>query len=290
MIRSVDYGFPVQSVTLFNGSRVAYIDEGKGARTVLFVHGLATNALSWKKNIEGLSGQYRCIAIDLPGNGLSDNAPDEKYSMGLYARCLIDFIGRLNLSNVTLVGHSMGGQVCITALHLEPQCAKEVVLIAPAGLETFTPFEQHAAKASFQLFDFFQTPESSLRQSLEASFLNMPKDARAFINELVDLMQARPSQSYKTMLDACIKGMLQEPVSAWLKGIRQPALIIFGDSDALIPNRMMHPGSSPKSIAEAGARQMPNAKSEIIRRAGHFVQWEDATAVNKLISGWLSKQ
>lgn len=62
-----------------------YIDEGEGD-TFLFIHGLATYALSWRRNIDELKKSYRCIAVDLPGNGLSDRAD---YPYGISFFCCI---------------------------------------------------------------------------------------------------------------------------------------------------------------------------------------------------------
>src|ERR1700742_1729400 len=124
MIRPVNYEYTINYLTLSNGCKVAYIDEGKGEKTLLFIHGLATYSLSWKKNIEYLKKKYRCIAIDLPGNGLSDRG-DYPYSMNFFAGSVYDFIRLLGLKNVCLVGHSMGAQVAMTTLLRQPDCANE---------------------------------------------------------------------------------------------------------------------------------------------------------------------
>ena len=65
------YDFPVKYAELKNGTKVAYIDEGKGAKTILFLHGFASNIMSWKRNIPELSRTFRCVALDLPGFGKS---------------------------------------------------------------------------------------------------------------------------------------------------------------------------------------------------------------------------
>ena len=80
MIKTVSYPYAVHNLRLSNGCNLAYIDEGKGDKTIVFIHGLATYALSWKKNIDSLKKRFRCIAIDLPGNGLSGKG-DYSYSI-----------------------------------------------------------------------------------------------------------------------------------------------------------------------------------------------------------------
>src|SRR5471030_741637 len=98
------YPYKTQSVALAGNCNINYIDEGSGTRTLLFIHGLANYALVWKKNIDYLKQYYRCIAIDLPGNGLSDRN-DHTFSMNFFADTVHDFIDDLGLKNVTIVGH-----------------------------------------------------------------------------------------------------------------------------------------------------------------------------------------
>ncbi|MEL7003593.1 MAG: alpha/beta fold hydrolase, partial [Bacteroidota bacterium] len=67
----LQYPFDVKKVEVREGVQMAYMDVGSGTETILFIHGLGSYAPAWKKNIEGLSKQYRCIAVDLPGYGKS---------------------------------------------------------------------------------------------------------------------------------------------------------------------------------------------------------------------------
>ena len=65
------YPFPTHKLQLAEDLELAYFDEGKGNEVILFIHGLGSYAPAWKKNIESLSKDYRCLAIDLPGYGKS---------------------------------------------------------------------------------------------------------------------------------------------------------------------------------------------------------------------------
>ena len=78
--------YEVRKQRLSNGCEMAYIDEGKGDTTLLMVHGLANYCGVWVKNIESLKKHYRCIAIDLPGNGYSDGG-DYPYGINFFSGC-----------------------------------------------------------------------------------------------------------------------------------------------------------------------------------------------------------
>lgn len=286
MINAVAYPYTIHNIVLGNGSRIAYIDEGQGPETIVFIHGLATYSMSWQKNIDQLSRRFRCIAIDLPGNGLSDRG-DYNYGMSFFADCLIDFIGRLGLQRVVLTGHSMGGQIAVTCLLREPRCADRLILMAPAGFEEFNPWERNIYHTSLTLFDLFSSEENSLRQSIRSGFYQYPGQADTMVNELIDLMRLHSVSSYRNMLDGCIGGMLNEPVFDRLGEITQPTLVFFGERDALIPNRILHP-TTTYQVALNGTRQMRQATLKMLPQCGHFLQWEQADKVNGEIENWLA--
>lgn len=270
---------------LSNGYKVAYIDEGEGDQTILFIHGLGNYALGWRKNIRALKQYYRCIAIDLPGNGYSDRA-DFSYSMNFFAGCIYDFIRNLRLENVCLAGHSMGGQIAMTLLLNEPKAAERLILCAPAGFETFSPIERSMYVSTLQMVDMFSTDENSLRKSIRTSFYQFPQQGEDMIEELVGILRSYPIQPYRKMIDACIHAMLDEPVYDRLGEINQPTLVMYGERDALIPNRIIHPVTT-RQIAQQGAGKLPNALLHMIPQCGHFLQLEKADIVNDHIRNFL---
>ncbi len=191
MTKEFKYPYKVQTIKGYNGCEIAYVDEGTGTQTIVFIHGLATYSMCWAKNIEKLKNKYRCIAIDLPGNGLSDKR-DHKYDMHFFAKVLIDFIGRLGLTNVCLAGHSMGGQIAMHAVLEVPSCADKLVLCAPAGFERFTPMERTTYHGAISFFDMFSTDENNLRHTVHTSFFQHTHQADGMIKELIELMKTYP--------------------------------------------------------------------------------------------------
>ncbi|RYD55669.1 MAG: alpha/beta hydrolase [Sphingobacteriales bacterium] len=277
--------FAIKYLQLSNGYKVAYVDEGAGDATILFIHGLGNYAMVWKRQLEHLKKYYRCISIDLPGNGYSDRA-DFPFSMHFFAGCVYDLVQKLNLKNVCLAGHSMGGQVAITLLLNQPDAAEKLILCAPAGFETFSAFEKGLYTSTIQLADMFSSEENSLKQSIRSSFYKFPAYADEMINELVEIMKRYPMRNHRQMIDACINAMLNEPVFNRLHEVKQPTLVLFGERDALIPNRLIHPVST-RHIAEKGAEQMPNATLQMLSQCGHFLQMEKADYVNSYIRDFL---
>lgn len=275
----IKYSYDTHYIDLPGNCRIAYVDEGAGERTLLFIHGLANYAMVWRKNIEYLKKYYRCIAIDLPGNGLSDQN-DHRFTMKFFANSVTDFIDAMDLKNLCIVGHSMGGQIAMTALLNEPTCANALVLCAPAGFETFSVIEKTMYYSTIHLLDFLSSEEHSLRTTIESSFYHHKKQGEEVIDELIRLMKTYKLSYYRKMVESCIKSMLEEPVLNKLQAIKQKTLVMFGTHDALIPNKLLHHTSTEK-VAKEGVQRMPNARMQMIADCGHFVQWEKADDVNR---------
>lgn len=282
------YPYPVQKQSLNDGSELAYIEKGSGNQTLLFLHGLSGNLLGWHNNFDALSRHYRCIAIDLPGNGLSRNSPSGDYGLPYFAECILHFIGQKNLQNITLAGHSMGAQIALLAALEAPAAIQKLILVAPAGLEQFSIWEQATAHTAFFFADFYQRPEDSMRQFYEQAFYRMPKASRRLLEVCLEDYHRHGDMAYRKMLTQCISSMFQHPVWSRLPQVRQPTLILFGEQDALIPNRLWHPQLSVRQLSEAAQRIMPNAQYRIFPRAGHFVHWESAPEINAAIEAFLT--
>lgn len=266
--------------------KIAFMEEGEGEKTILFLHGLGHSSLGWVKNIAGLKSSFHCIAIDLPGNGLSSCDMEYPYSIHFFARSIHDFIQEKKLKNVYLAGHSMGGQIALMYAHLFPDELKGLILCAPAGLETFGFWEKTMFKSTLQIFDFLNSEENNLKQAIHNSFYHMPRDTQKLIDGLIKVMNYQDKKHYKYMIETCINGMLFEPVFDLLPEIKIPVLVLFGENDNLIPNKLIHP-VSVKSFAKKAIQKLSDVKLSVIPRCGHLLQWEKPDEVNKLIKAFL---
>lgn len=279
------YPFSVNKVELPEGIKVAYVDEGKGDQTILFIHGLGSYLPAWKKNIEGLKGQYRCIAIDLPGYGKSSKGKYEG-SMRFYATVVSEFIDALGLDKVTLAGHSMGGQIAIVTALAYPDKVDKLVLVAPAGFETFTKGQRQWFRDVMTATGVKLTTVEQIKINLAYNFYRLPKDAEFMITDRINMRTASDFDGYCYIIPQSVQGMVDDPVYEFLPRIQQPTLVVFGENDNLIPNRYLNPGATEK-VAKDGAGRIPNAELHLLPKAGHFVQFEKADEVNLFIRGFL---
>ena len=102
--------------TTWRDWRIHYVDEGKGDRTFLLLHGEPTWSYLYRKMIPGfLASGARVVAPDFVGFGLSDKPEAESlYTFDFHRRFLLDFIRPLKLTKITLVVQDWGGLLGLT--------------------------------------------------------------------------------------------------------------------------------------------------------------------------------
>lgn len=100
-----------------DGNRIHYVDEGpKDAPTLLFVHPGAGWSFTYRHHIQELKDEFRCVAPDLPGYGLSTARDDCNYGLIEQARVLEKFVEALDLRRIVAWGNDGGGPTMILAL------------------------------------------------------------------------------------------------------------------------------------------------------------------------------
>lgn len=282
------YHYPVKYHTVDDSTRMAYIDEGQGKKTLLFVHGLATYLPAWYTSIEALKGDYRCIAIDLPGYGRSSKG-DYPATMSYYASVISEFTQSLSLENVILVGHSMGGQVALTTVLSVPEAYEKLILLAPAGFETFKEPQKNWLKNVFTAESVFHATEEQILANWKLNFYNMPESVEFMITDRLAMKQATDFKAYCRSVSRGVSGMLDELVFDRLKEIKQETLVVYGVNDRLIPNAYLNPGLTTSDVARAGVAQMPNARLELIEHCGHFISFDKPDKIHELIKAFLTR-
>lgn len=280
--RMTSYLYPVSHITLSGGVDLAYCNAGKGDNTLVFVHGLAGYAPVWNAQLNGLSRDFHCLAIDLPGNGKSPSGA-YPYSMVFYAECLARFIESECGGETILCGHSMGAQISMMTAIRYPHLVKKLVLIAPAGFEYFHPAEIGIMEHALDLGQIWGLDGSYIDTVIRQSFYQENPASEKIISDLKNLAKEHKMRLWHDMIVASIKSMLREPVEPFLKQIQQKCLIIFGEQDAMIPNRWLHFTETTSGIAYKGAALIEQSELHLIPAAGHFVQMEQAIRVNELI-------
>jgi pimeloyl-ACP methyl ester carboxylesterase len=285
------YNNPVKQLKINDSLSVGYIEKGIG-ETILFIHGLGGNLSHWEKSVAMLSSSYHCIAIDLPGYGysaLKDNTT-AKDQLEKYANVVLAFIKQLKLKNITLAGHSMGGQIAIIAALKESKNIKNLVLVAPAGFETFSATESSILLNISTPAYFKNQDETAIRASFKRNFYQQPADVEKLIAYRIALKNCTGMDAYCSTITYGIKGMLAHPVKEQLSQLKQPVLIVFGENDQLIPNKYLHAKLTTKEVAEEGSKLIKQQQLVILTEAGHLLQYEKPELITATIINFLNKK
>src|SRR5256714_4389561 len=100
---------------------------------VVLLHGIAGSSHTWDGVVPLLTPELRVVAPDLLGHGLSAK-PRGDYSLGAFASGVRDLLDLIDLEQVTVVGHSLGGGVAMQFAYQFPERCERLVLASPRGL------------------------------------------------------------------------------------------------------------------------------------------------------------
>jgi len=115
-----------------NGIRQHYLRHGeRGARPLILVPGITSPAVTWAFVAEALAVDFEVFTLDVRGRGLSEAGPYLDYGLEACADDLIAFAEALDLSDVVLMGHSMGARHGIRACCKDARRFERLALIDP---------------------------------------------------------------------------------------------------------------------------------------------------------------
>src|SRR5689334_12582644 len=120
----------VRRVVRVNGYPVRYKVAGVG-EPVILVHGLSGSTRGWARSVDALAKAYRVSLVELPGFGAMRRS-HVRLGLDEAATWLLRWMEALGLRGAHLVGHSMGGYICMRLAALRPEAVHRLVLAAPA--------------------------------------------------------------------------------------------------------------------------------------------------------------
>ncbi len=236
-----------QNEIVLNGLLIRYYtmqrQERNDVPTLLFLHGWGSEGAVWRDVCEKLAHCGCALyALDLPGFGGSE-APSAPFSLRDYARIIEEFIIKLKLEPVVLVGHSFGGSVAIKFAALYPSRVSKLVLANSAGIRR-SGVKKHAITLAAKLTKPFFAPR-------------FMQNAR---KKIYAMLGAEDYLSTPPELRDTFRAVIGEDITPILPSVKHETLIIWGYSDRATPIRDAH----------IFARLMPNARLVILQDAGHY--------------------
>jgi len=233
------------------GCRTHLRRGGTGA-PLLYLHG-ASGAPAIMPFMEKLATRFDVLVPEHPGYGLSDE-PEWLENIHDMAYFYLEFLEQLGLSDVTLVGSSMGGWIAMEMAVRSCARLKSVVLVSPAGI----------AAPGVQPADIFlMPPEELVRNLFFDQKLAEARLAEPVTPESIDLAL----KNRHTTARLAWEPRLHDPfLPKWLHRISVPVKVVWGEHDRILP----------LAFTKEFSRLMPNAEIHIVKGAGHLPQAEKA--------------
>ena len=264
-----------------DGLRLAHIDTGDGA-PVVFFHGEPTWSFLWRKVIPPVrDAGFRCIAPDLAGFGRSDKPTEmEWYSYDQHVAMIAPLLDELDLHDATFVVHDWGGPIGMRLAVEHPDRVAQLVIL-DTGLFTghqpmtdaWIAFRDFVGRTEDLPVGFLvrgacaKDPGDEVIAAYEAPFPTPESKAgaRAFPLMLPTSPEMPGAAAGQRVLDA-------------LRGDERPKLVLWADSDPVIPLSTGH------RFAEALGTEV----AHVIEGASHFLQEDAGPVIGAHIADWLT--
>jgi pimeloyl-ACP methyl ester carboxylesterase len=270
-----------KSLITINNRKFFYLDNNNATKKVLILlHGFPGNHLGLIRLANCIGGNnYRIIIPDLPACGSSDLL-EGKHNLKNYSDWLSNFLKKLSIDEVVIIGHSFGSRIALVFTNYYPEKIRGLILITPVlkvdgllnrvisayyGITGILP--KYLQK--IMLSNGFGKKMGDIIIFKSAS----PKIHKEIIDrDIKEIKKTKPQVSIE-IFDEFYKFSLI-PVG---KKIKKKSLIIASGSDRI----------SPLGPIKELARQLPNVKLKIMKDCGHLVPLEKPKAIASIIKKWL---
>ena len=268
-----------------NGDSLHYIDIGKGD-PVVFVHGTLDDYRVWQMEFDTFAKKHRVIAYSrryaFPNKQVINDSAD--YSPTIHANDLSEFIKKLNLGPVHLVGHSYGAYTALLTTMNHPELVRSLTLGEPPVMPLLqnvpggdTIANNFIARSIKPAADAFR---SGNNEKAIAVFIGGVVGDTSFFSKIPPEGQSMMMTNILELRGAALSKNPFPPISCDdLKKINTPVLLVSGENTALL----FH------AITEELNKCLPNKEKAIVPGATHGLETENPYDFNKIVLAFIDK-
>jgi haloalkane dehalogenase len=278
--------YPFQSRFVeVEGNRIHYIDEGSGP-TLFFVHPGVGWSFMYSDIIQDLRSRFRCVALDLPGFGLSPAVPGYQHTLAGDSRLLERFMQALGLTDVTLFSHDVTGSIALGVVARRPEWFRAVVVLPSFAwpLERYRKVYPMIQLIGSPLFRFLSTHFNFFLEYTLKTITKKPKqpfsdrEKQAYRGPNLDRAVRRyPHDLFKSVTKS--HDYLVDLEQRLSEISDMPALLIFAED-----------GTIEMGWLSRFEQLFPRHRSVVIQGSHHFPQVYDAAAVAAAIRSWWDEE
>lgn len=270
---------PKKKLTV-DGVTLAYEDMGDG-RPVVFVHGFPTSTYSWRHLVGPLSGGYRVVTFDLMGYGESDKPLDEAYTIPRHAELIQAAMSQLGIESPVMVGHSMGGAICLTIARELRNKIAGMILVNPACYPQRIPWFFHALRIPI-------IPKLVLRRipAWLAFYIvrgtAYHKQSKTCVEDIRPYVLSLQSEGAPEAFIATAKDIIPENIDELIASYRSlefPVQVFWGKQDKVIPSK----------LGRRLAAEIPDCDFQEFDPCGHAPQDERPVEMLQMMKEFLGR-
>jgi len=251
-----------------------YQDLGTG-KTVIFIHGWPSNSCMWEYQLGALASRYRCIAYDRRGFGCSE-MPAGGYDYDTLASDLNDLIETLDVSDVTLVGFSMGGGEVVRYLSNYGSAKVRKAVLISSVVPYMMQAQDNPDGLPKTVFDDFDRQIKQDRPAFLANFgkafFGVTMVNHPVSNELLQWAYGLTLMTGQPATLGCLWAFASTDFRSDCLSVDVPTLLIHGDNDKTVPIA---------NSSEKAAGLIPNASLIVYEGAPHGLFITEKQRLNK---------
>jgi len=211
---------------------------------IVFIHGIdaGMSSFMWRKNFDELAQDFRVLAFDLLGFGLSAKPPAAPYSADLYVELISDFIREVAGGRANVVASSLGASYAVRVADEHPELINAMILNAPAGYDTMNTRPGMTGAAFYGLLQSpvlgtsFYNVMASERSIRDYARRTLFYDYRRVTDRLVANLYATSHQpGAQHAIAAFMSGYLNCDLSGSFARLDQPMVLVWGKQDVSTP-------------------------------------------------------
>jgi haloalkane dehalogenase len=269
--------WPFQSFGIeANGSLLAVTDVGKGP-VLLFVH-VGTWSFIWRDLVTRLAPDFRCIFFDAPGSGQTHDASGAAVTMEGAAAAVEAVIRALDLRDLTLVAHDLGGPAALAALAGMPERVRGIVAMNAFGWRpSGAAFRGMLAIMGSPVIREFNVLTEFIPRIASTSFgvgRHMDALSRGAFRAGIGPRGLRSFHEYMRDARHC-DGLYRRVARALVGPLNQaPLLTVFGERN------------DPFGFHQRWKRLFPDARQVVIAKGNHFPMCDAPDFVAHTIHHW----
>ena len=254
-----EIGFKEDFVNSNDGVKINYFFSGKEKKALVFVHGFSCSSKYWLAQLEYFSKEYTVVAIDLAGHGNSgDNR--KTYSMDAFGKDVKSVVNHLDLEDVILIGHSMGGPVIVEAANELGDKVNLLIGVDTLHDITASPISRIPGLIVNTLFKFFY---KSMTEDIISDFFieSTDRNLQSWIRDDVLKSQKEAAQG---SLNALLTMNYPENLN-----------------DLSIPIKVLNARSFRETMLDENLASYENLEIEFFDDVGHFIMMEKPSEFNQ---------